>query len=536
MSPAVSMLTEPTGHSLQRLAEAAAERVGDGSLLIFEDQRWTGTQLADRARRLTAGLRGAGLVPGERVVICMSNCPEVGVSYQAVWRSGAIVTPVLFLLSQEELRHVLTDSEAAFAVTTPEFLPKLAAAARGVTTLRAIIVAGPDAVLDVHAGLAAQPLIAFSALEAEDAGDSELIDSDPRSPAGLLYTGGTTGRSKGVLLSHDALSSASWAAVIAQLEDESEPADLPALLLPLPLSHVYGLMVNIAGVHTPTARTSVLMRWFDPVNFLDLAARHRVGGAAVVPSMLQLLLQQPLEQWDLSALERVSSGGAPLPREVADAFVRRVPGVEISEGYGCTETAAIISTSPKGHARPGSVGKPAPGVTIRIERADGALAAPGEDGEICVQGPGVMSGYWRAEAETAHALREGWFHTGDVGHLDADGYLYVVDRIKDLIIRGGFNVYPRDVEEVMLAHPDVIGAAVIGRPDPTYGEEVVAFVRLRPGAEAVAADLVTYAKQHLSAAKYPREVRIVDEVPLTSVGKIDRKRLRRDYENTPPGS
>jgi long-chain acyl-CoA synthetase len=526
MSP-FSMVTEPTGSSLQRLAESASERLGDRSVLIFEEQRWTGPELAGRARRLSAGLRGIGLQPGERVVVCMSNCPEVNVTYQAVWRSGGVATPVLFLLSEEELRHVLTDSEAAFAVTTPEFLPKLAAAARGLSTLRAIVVVGLATVAappSTAGGVADQSVIGFS--ELESASEGELIDADPGSPAALLYTGGTTGRSKGVLLSHDALSSAAWAAVRAGVDDATD-RDFGPLLLPLPLAHAYGLMVVIAGLHTPVARTSVLMRWFDPVAYLELAERYQVGESTVVPSMLQMLLLQPLEQRDLSALVRVGSGGAPLPREVAEAFARRVPGVEITEGYGCTETAAIISTTPKGRGRPGSVGKPAPGVTVRIERLDGEPAGPGEDGEICVSGPGLMTEYWRSEDETKQALRDGWFHTGDLGHLDADGYLYVVDRIKDLIIRGGFNVYPRDVEEVLIAHPDVIGAAVIGRPDPTYGEEVVAFVRLRPGAEVAAGELVDYAKQHLSAAKYPREVLVVDEVPLTTVGKIDRKRLRQ---------
>ena len=531
MSPSTHMVTEPTGSSLQRLAQTAAERTGDGSLLIFEEQRWTGRQLAARARRLSGGLRAAGLRPGERAVVCMSNRPEVNVAYQGIWRCGGIVTPALFLLSAEELRHVLTDSEAAVIVTTPEFQPLIAAAAQGLTSVRTIVVAGlepgPGPVPGLEPG---RSVMSFAALEAGPEG--ELVDSDPASGAALMYTGGTTGRAKGVLLSHDALSSSAWAAADAHFDSADPDFDdqrLPTVLLPLPLAHAYGLMVTITGLHAPYPRTSVLMRWFDPVGWVDLAERHRVGTATVVPSMLQLLLQQPLEDHDLSALTRVTCGGAPLPREVAEAFSRRLSGVEIGEGYGCTETAAIISTTPKGRVRPGSVGVPAPGVSIRIERPDGSEASTGENGEICVLGPGMMTGYWRAEAETDHAMRGGWFHTGDVGRQDADGYLFVVDRIKDLIIRGGFNVYPRDVEDSMLAHPDVIGAAVIGRPHVTYGEEVVAFVRLRAGATVEAAELVAYAKEHLSAATYPREIRIIDEVPLTSVGKIDRKRLRQDY-------
>jgi long-chain acyl-CoA synthetase len=516
------MVTEPTGSSLQRLAEATARRVGDETLLIFEDRRWTTSELAARSRRVSGGLRELGLSPGERVVVCMSNCPEVGVTYQAVWRAGALITPVLFLLSEAELRHVLLDSEAVHVVTTPEFLPKVAAAAQGVGTVRAIVVLGLGLTSSV---VSEHPLIDFAALEA--AAEGSLIDADPRSPAALLYTGGTTGRSKGVLLSHDALSSGAWAVVAGQADEAAD--ELLTVLVPLPLSHVYGLMLTVAGLHAIGPRTTVLMRWFDPAGFLDLVERHRVGVASVVPSMLQLLLQQPLERWDLSSLTRVGSGGAPLPLEVAEAFARRVPGVIVSEGYGCTETAAIISTSPQGRVRPGSVGVPVPGVQVRIERPDGSEAGIGEDGEICCQGPGLMDGYWRAEAATRAAVRQGWFHTGDVGRLDADGYLYVVDRIKDLIIRGGFNVYPRDVEDVMLAHPDVVAAAVIGRPDPVYGEEVVAFVRLRPGASVASDELVEHAKERLSAAKYPREVRIVDDVPLTSVGKLDRRRLRQEH-------
>jgi long-chain acyl-CoA synthetase len=211
---------------------------------------------------------------------------------------------------------------------------------------------------------------------------------------------------------------------------------------------------------------------------------------------------------------------------VAAEFERRVPGVVVGEGYGCTETAGLISTSPIGQRRPGSVGRPAHGIEVRIELPDGSEAATGQDGEITARGSGLMTGYWRAEAETEHALRGGWLHTGDVGHLDEDGFLYVVDRLKDLVIRGGFNVYPRDVEEAMLTHPDVVAAAVVGRPDPTLGEEVVAYVQLRPGAEVSPADLVAHGKATLSATKYPREVHVVQAVPLTSVGKIDRKKLR----------
>jgi long-chain acyl-CoA synthetase len=512
-----SMVTSATGASLQSLAERSWERTAAASQLYFEDQRWTGTQLAERAQRLAGGLREAGLRPGERVVVCMANCPEVGVSYHAIWRAGAVATPVLFLLSEDELRHVLSDSGAVLAITTPEFLPKVAAAAAGVDTVRAIVVAGQPAAPGEN-GSAGLPLLSLADLEAaEPAG---LIDSDPTGLAALLYTGGTTGRSKGVMIAHDALSASAWAATATSYDPDNTTA-----LLALPLSHVYGLMVSVMTLHAPEPGTTVLMRWFDPVGWLALAQQHRVNVSPLVPSMLQMLLQQPLEDYDLSELTRLNSGAAPLPRQVAEDFEQRLPHVEIAEGYGCTETAAIISTSPIGQVRRGAVGRPAPGVQVRIELPDGSGAAPGEDGEICIRGPMVMSGYWNAPQDTAQTLRGGWLHTGDVGRLD-DGYLYIVDRIKDLIIRGGYNVYPRDVEDVLVQHPDVVAAAVVGRPDAKYGEEVVAFVQLRAGGQADPAELVAFSKEHLSAVKYPREVRVIDQIPLTSVLKTDRKRLR----------
>jgi long-chain acyl-CoA synthetase len=535
-APTAPMVTRATGTSLQRLAEQAWDRHAAGSELYYEGRRWSGTELAARVRRVTGGLRAAGLRPGERVVVCMANCPEVSITYHAVWRAGAVTTPVLFLLSEDELRHVLTDSAAVFVVTTPEILPKVIAAAAGAERLRGIFIVGEppahsaagssaNGAVNTAGDGGAGAVLPFAALET--APEAGLIDTEPSELAALLYTGGTTGRSKGVMISHDALSASAWAATAT-----SYLQALRSALLPLPLSHVYGLMVSVMSLHAPDPGTSVLMRWFDPAGWLRLAAEHRVNVSPLVPSMLQMLLQQPLEDYDLTALIRLTSGAAPLPRQVADDFARRLPHVEIAEGYGCTETAAIISTSPVGAARAGSVGRPAPGVQLRIERPDSSEAGPGEDGEICVRGPMVMTGYWHAPGETAQVMRGGWLHTGDVGKLDQDGFLYIVDRIKDLIIRGGYNVYPRDVEDVLVAHPDVVAAAVVGKPDPRLGEEVVAFVQLRAGATTEPGELVDHARRHLSAVKYPREIRIIDAIPLTSVMKTDRKRLRALVANS----
>ncbi|HVM27283.1 MAG TPA: AMP-binding protein [Mycobacteriales bacterium] len=492
--------------TLGRRAEEVLERLGgEHRSLFFEGTWWTAAELSGRARRAARGFADLGVRPGDRVVLCMANVPEVGIAYAALWRAGAVPTPVLFLLSEDELRHVDADSGAVAYVTTPEFLPKVSAVAAG----KPVVVVGG----------APEGTVPWEQLEGGE--ELALVDRRTDDLAALLYTGGTTGRSKGVALSHANLDAAGAAGYAA--------GHVPGRtrgLLPLPLAHVYGLMVSVTGLHAVEPAQSVLLRWFDPAGFVALVEEHRVQQSALVPSMIGMLLGQPLEDSDLSCLERVSSGGAPLAPELALELERRLPGLQVKEGYGCTETSALISAQPVDDRRLGSVGKPVTGVEVRIEGPDGEVLPAGQDGEICVRGPVVMQGYWNSPEATAEVVRDGWFHTGDVGHLDEQGWLFVVDRLKDLIIRNGFNVYPRDVEDALLAHPEVVAAAVVGRPDPRVGEEVVAFVQLAPGSALTDDDVRAYAREHLSAAKYPREVRVVDGIPLTSVLKTDRKALR----------
>jgi len=513
------MRTQPTGTTLAVLAEASWQQLGDELITVFEGERSTATQLGERGRRVAGGLQALGVQPGDRVVVCMANCLEVGITYHAGWRAGAVVTPVLFLLSEVELRHVLLDSGARLVVTTAEFLAKVRAAGAGLPEPPVIVVAGMAESLD--------GVVAFAELERAE--PAELRAGDPDGLAALLYTGGTTGRAKGVMLSHNALSAAGWAATVNGLD-----ASLRCSLLPLPLAHVYGLMVSTMQLHMVHPMTSVLMRWFDATNWLTLAQAERVNTSPMVPTMLRLLLQEPLEDYDLSALRRITSGSAPLPAEIADQWHRRLPDVEIVEGYGCTETAALASSFPIGQNRRGSVGPAAPlaELAIEVSPARGPQPVPDLVGEVCVRGPMLLSGYWPVGSPPATV--DGWFHTGDIGRLDRDGCLYLIDRMKDVIIRDGFNVYPRDVEDAMLRHPAVANCAVIGRPDTEHGEVPVAFVELRPGASTSSEELRDYARSQLSAVKYPREIHLMDQVPLTSVGKLDRKRLR-EWLLTGPG-
>jgi long-chain acyl-CoA synthetase len=469
--------------NLARLAEEAHERRDDYDALYFEGTWFRSGELFDRATRLARGLVDLGVKPGDRVLVMMENSPDVGVVYHAIARAGAVVTPVIFLLSAEEVRRLVLDAEPVLVIASPLVLETVAAAANGVRV-----------VTDLAEHESGEPLPIV--LRADD----DL--------AALVYTGGTTGRAKGVMLTHANL----WEA--GRRGHEAGHVDgVDRSLSCLPLSHSYGLLVLNVSLHHPGRPESVLMSWFDADTWLELAQEHRSQIAPVVPSMLYMLLRRPLEDYDLSELSYVASGAAPLAAEAIQEFLRRVPGIEIREGYGLTETSALVSTNRPGGIKYGTVGVPVPGTEVRIV-----------DGEVCVRSELVMNGYWNAPELTAETIRDGWLYTGDMGRLDEDGHLTILDRKKDLIIRGGFNVFPRDIEEALLEHPAITTACVLGRPDEVHGEEVVAFVTLT---EEIAPDeLVAFGRRRLGGYKYPREIQVLDALPLTPIGKLDRKALR----------
>ena len=482
--------------NLARLADETFEQRGDYPALWFEqDWQTSGEQFA-RSERIAAGLAEQGVVAGDRVVVMMENSPDVPVVYQAIWRAGGVVTPAIFLLTAQELGRLIADASPALVLTTPTFREVVDEAAKGVRVIS-----------DLGTLERAEHL--------------PIVPRDDDDLAALVYTGGTTGRAKGVMLTHANL----WEAG-RHGHDAGYVPGLDLSLTCLPLAHSYGLLVLNVGMHHPGRPQSVLMRWFEPQAWLELAQEHRSQIAPVVPSMLYMLLAQPLEDYDLSSLRYLVSGAAPLAGEVVAKLKRRLPDVEVREGYGLTETSALVASNRPGHVKLGSVGPPVPGSEVRIADDAGKEVPTGEVGEICCRSPFVMQGYWRAPQLTAEATEGGWLRTGDLGYLDEDGYLFVVDRKKDLIIRGGFNVFPRDVEDALLEHPAVTSAAVVGRPDREHGEEVVAFVALGAGADLTAEELVAFAKERIGGYKYPREVFVVPSVPLTPVGKVDRKALR----------
>ncbi len=489
--------------NLARLGEDSIRAHGEYVSLVFEGREWTNVEQQRAANRFARALGRLGVGAGDRVLVLLPNCPEVLQAYGGILKAGAVIVPVVFLLGPDEVRHILADSEAKVVVTAPEFVDKLAGWAGPV-----VLVGGGDR----------GP--AWSEVIAGESDAFATVERDDRDLAVILYTSGTTGRPKGVALSHDNLASNARAAATLYELDRARWG-----LMVLPLSHSYGLTVMNAGNILGTK--GVLLRWFHPEAVLEAIQTYRAESMGCVPTMLLYLLHYPdAGRFDTSSMRVWGSGASPLPIEIVEPFETKFGG-RIQEGYGLTEASPVVSAHRlSGVRKLGSVGQPLPGVTVAImDDGDRPLPA-GEVGEVCVQGPNVMLGYYRLPEETAQTLRHGWLHTGDMGRLDADGFLYIVERKKDLIIRGGFNIYPREVEEVLYAHPAVAEAAVVGMRDPLMGEDVLAFVVLKPGVAATADALVDFCQQRLAKYKCPKQVRFLDALPKSPIGKILRKELR----------
>jgi long-chain acyl-CoA synthetase len=497
--------------SLSRLADEALDRFGEYTALAFEGREYTNLDQQRASSRLAHVLRRLEVGAGDRVVVLLPNCPEVLQSYGAILKCGAVIVPLIFLLGEREVAHILADSEAKVVITSADLVSKVEGQIGVMPTLRHVLLVdgGGDGRL--------------SSLEEESAGEPDQFlaaNRDPEDLAVILYTSGTTGMPKGVALSHANLESNARAiAALHELGREGWAVTV------LPLSHSYGLTVMNAG-HILGTR-GVLLRWFNPELVLQTIKDFKATSMAGVPTMLLYLLNYPgAERFDTSSMRVWGSGAAPLPVEVVEPFERKFGG-KILEGYGLTEASPVVSAHRLSGARKiGSVGQAIPGVTISIQDdADRALPV-GEVGEVCVKGPNVMTGYYRNPHETARTVRAGWLHTGDMGRLDDDGFLFIVERKKDLIIRGGFNIYPREVEEVLYAHPAIAEAAVVGMKDPLMGEDVLAFVVLKDERHASADEIMAFCEGRLARFKCPKQVRFVTSLPKSPIGKVLRKELR----------
>ena len=503
--------------SLALLSDDNIQRFGEYEALAFEGRRITNMDQHRAASRIAHALVRLGVQPGDRVVVMLPNCPQVMQSYGGILRVGAVIVPVIFLLGEAEVAHIVADSEARVVITSSDMVGKIEKQIGVLPNLRHVLLVGGG-----QSGL--------RSFEEETDGESDRFEAVPRGDGDLaviLYTSGTTGTPKGVALSHANLeSNARASAALFELDRERWGVGV------LPLSHSYGLTVMNAG-HILGTR-SALLRWFNPEEVLRTIQEFRAEAMSGVPTMFVYLLNYPgASAYDTSTMRVWGSGAAPLPVEIVEPFERRFGG-KLLEGYGLTEASPVVAAHRlSGVRKLGSVGQPIPGVTVSIRDDDDRALPVDEVGEVCVQGPNVMVGYYRNPEETAKTIRGGWLRTGDMGRLDADNYLYIVERKKDLIIRGGFNIYPRDVEEALYAFPGVAEAAVIGLPDTLMGEEVVAFVVLKPGQAATADEVAGFCQARLAKYKCPKEIRFVDALPKSPVGKILRKELRGQARTQP---
>jgi long-chain acyl-CoA synthetase len=493
------------------LGERNIEKFGSYPSIAFEGREVTNLEIFELGKRFASALTGIGTKPGDRVGVMLPNIPEIGACYGGISRMGAVVMPMVFLLAVPEIRHILTDSGASSVVTSPEFYPNVVEAMKGMENPPKVIVLGdpvPDGALS------------FDALVAGAGPAAGIVERAEDDIAVIFYTSGTTGRPKGVMLSHGNL--------MFNCENVSTVVptrDGDVSIACLPLAHLFGMGSTMVGQLFKIK--GVLLRWFSAEGFFEAVNTQRATSSAVVPTMLAYMLSHPdFDKVDWSVFEWLVVAAAPVPLELADEFEKRT-GARVLEGYGLTETSPTVSVMRMEDPRkPGSCGKPVPNVEVAILDDDDKPIATGETGEVSVKGPNVMKGYYNLPDATADAMRNGWFHTGDMGHLDEDGFLYITERKKDLIIRGGFNIYPRDVEEVLYGHPAVLETAVVGIPDATMGEEVRAYVVLRPGEKATAEELLAHARDHLARYKTPKDVVFLDALPKNPIGKILKKDLR----------
>jgi long-chain acyl-CoA synthetase len=457
----------------------------------------TYAELDDLAGRAATWLRSRGVQPGDRVGIMMPNVAQFPVLYFGVLRAGGVVVPMNPLLKAREIEHYLGDSQArlVLAWTTAAGEAACAAAADQVEV-------GPDTL-------------------AELAAVSPSSDTAPRADADtavILYTSGTTGTPKGAELTHASLRRN--AEVTATTLLGLRPGDV--VMGCLPLFHTFGQTCGLNAAILSGACLTLIPR-FDPATALKVIERDRVTVFEGVPTMYVAMLGAGPSVADTSTLRVCVSGGAAMPVDVLRGFEEAF-GTTILEGYGLSETSPVATFNRLELRKPGSIGLPIDGVELKLVDEDGSEVAEGEVGEIAIRGHNVMKGYWRRPDATAGAVRDGWLHTGDLARRDPDGFYFIVDRKKDMIIRGGFNVYPREIEEVLYEHPAVLEAAVIGIPHPTHGEEVAAAISLRPGATATPDDLRDYVKARVAAYKYPRHIYLFDALPKGPTGKI----LKRD--------
>ncbi|MDF2626721.1 MAG: long-chain fatty-acid-CoA ligase [Symbiobacteriaceae bacterium] len=504
----------------------------DRTALLFFGKKVSYKQLGEQIDRFAQGLiKRMGVRKGDRVGIILPNCPQNVIATVGCQRAGAI--PVQFnpMYVSREIAYQVRDAGCKIMITLDLFWPKVKEAGGA----EAYVVTGmPDYLpfplnflfpLKTKAPkVGADEAVRFMDLLKEDASTFKPVGVKwTEEPAVLMYTGGTTGTSKGVMLTHYNL-----AANIAQIKEWLQRPENghDTVLVVLPMFHSYGMTAAL-GYALATGSTCILVPKFDAKEILKLIQKYRPNSFPGVPTIYTALLHDPdITKYDLSSVEFCVSGAAPLPVELMQKF-EQVTGSSILEGYGLTETSPVTHSNPmKGRRVPGSVGLPYADTDVRIIDLETGEDVPlGQEGEVLLRGPQVMKGYWNKPEETAEILKDGWLYTGDIGKMDEDGYLYIVDRKKDMIIAGGFNIYPREIDEILFQHPAVLEACSVGLSDEYRGETVKAFVVLKPGATATEQEILDFCKERLAAYKRPKAVEFIEALPKSTVGKVLRRVL-----------
>lgn len=496
----------------------AVQQQPDDVMTIFGTRQRTVRQVADRVARLAGALRALGVGPGDRVAMLALNSDRYHEYLFAVPWADAVLNPINVRWSAPEIAYCLRDSGSRVLLVDDAFATVL-------PTLRELV---PELTVVIHVGEgpAAEGCHSYEELIA---GTEPVPDARRGGDAlaGLFYTGGTTGKPKGVMLSHANLQ-VSW---LGSAATGYGPRPGSRTLHVAPMFHLaavgsWGATVLVGGSH-------VIMPVFDPAATLSAIATYRATDVFLVPTMIQLLVDHPaIDDYDLSSLCRVIYGASPIAQAALERAMAAFPRASFTQAYGMTELSPVATVlSPADHERGllRSAGRAAPHAEVRVVDQDGAPVPPGEVGEIVVRGGHVMQGYWNKPEETAAAIQDGWMHTGDAGHLDEHGYLYVVDRLKDMIVTGGENVYSAEVENAVARHPAVAQCAVIGVPDPDWGERVHAVVVLHPGADLTTAELRAHTKTLVAGYKAPRSLDIVEALPMSGAGKILKRELRQKY-------
>ncbi|HUT52756.1 MAG TPA: long-chain-fatty-acid--CoA ligase [bacterium] len=490
--------------------------------LVFEEHRLTWRRLDERVDRLANGLIALGIKPGEHLAILAQNSHRFMEYYYACARAGIVAVPLNWRLAPDELHYILDHSEAVALLTGAEYIETAKTLRPKLPRLRHYLsLDGP-----------VEGMRDYEALLASASPSPHYGPRDENAMFILMYTGGTTGLPKGVMLSNRNVLTAALGCLFTMriTKDDSTIAILP-------LFHIAFWPVTV--VHFMGSK-AVISKKFDLAYVLETIQNERCTHVNMVPTIAGFLLMFPdLDQYDLTSLRAITYAGSPMPFELLMKLKEKFPDLDLGQGYGLTEAAPTVAILDQfdhrrietelGRRRLASAGRECLVTEVRVMNEEGGQVKPGAIGEICARGANVMLGYWKNPELTAETLKDGWLHTGDMATIDEDGYIYIVDRKNDMIISGGENVYPREVEDVIYKHPAVMEAAVVGVPDPTWGEAVKAVVVLKPGQSATEEEIIALCKQHLAGYKKPKSVEFASSLPKTAIGKILRREVKAPY-------